>query len=157
MPVKKIFADEKGMVYLNCPFCGDVSVGRADSFANIPQPVQLTCICGNKYEIQIEFRKSFRKRIMLEGFYSRISPPGSFEKMAVTDISMGGCRFLPSNRHLLKNGDQIKVVFNLDNTNRTRISKEAIICNITEQSAGCKFAVTGNGYDPDIGFYLRSA
>jgi hypothetical protein len=156
MPVKIIFADTKGMVHLNCPSCGDVSVKPVDQFFDVPQPLQISCACGNAYEVQIEFRKSFRKKTNLEGFYSRVAPPGSVEKMTITDISMGGCRIYTENRHLLRKDDRVKLVFNLDDANRTKITKEAIICRFDERSAACKFLITGCGYDPDIGFYLRS-
>ena len=155
MPVK-IFADAKGMVRLNCPSCGDVSAQPVDQFFNVPQPLHISCTCGNTYEVQIEFRKSFRKKTRLEGFYARVAPPGSLEKMTVTDVSMGGCRFLTGNRHLLEKNDRVNLVFNLDDANRTKITKEAIICSFNERSIGCKYLVTGSGLDPDIGFYLRS-
>jgi hypothetical protein len=156
MPAKIIFADKKGMVYLNCPSCGDVSVRPVDQYFNMPQPLHISCTCGNTYEIQIEFRKSFRKKINLEGYYSRVHPPGSFEKMTITDISMGGCRFLTENRHLLRKDDLVKLVFNLDNATRTKITKEATICSFNERSVRCKFIDTSSGLDSDLGFYLRS-
>jgi hypothetical protein len=155
MPVK-IFVDTNGMVHLNCPYCRDVSERPVRWFHNIPQPLQISCACGKVYEAQIEFRKSFRKKAHLDGFYSRATPPGSFEKMTITDISMGGCRFLTSNRYLVKKDDRVKLVFNLDNTDHTKITKEAVICSFDGQSVGCKFLVTGNDLDPDIGFYLQS-
>jgi hypothetical protein len=157
MTAKVVFADTKGMLYLNCPSCGDVSVKPVDQFSNVPPPLHIPCACGNTYEIQIEFRKSFRKKTHLEGFYSRVAPPGNFEKMTVTDISMGGCQFLTAFKHLLKKDDRVKLAFNLDNANRTKITKDALICSLNERSAGCIFLVTGSrGLDPDIGFYLRS-
>ena len=156
MPRGIIFADTKGMVHLNCPSCGDVSVKPVDQFFNIPQPLHISCACGNTYEIKIEFRKSFRKTTHLEGFYALVTPPGNFEPMTITNISMGGCHFHTGNRHLLRNGDRIKLVFNLDNANRTKITREAMVCNFDERSISCKFFVTVAGLDPDIGFYLRT-
>ena len=156
MPAKIVFPDTKGLVHLHCPSCGDHSAKPVDQFFNIPQPMQIPCPCGNSYEVQIEFRKSFRKKTHIEGFYSRVAPPGSIEKMTITDISMGGCRFLTVNKNLLKKDDRVKLVFNLDDANRTKITREAVIYSITERSIGCKFSVTDCGYDPDLGFYLRS-
>ncbi len=156
MPRGIIFADTRGMVHLNCPSCGDVSVKPVDQFFNMPQPLRISCTCGNTYEVQIEFRKSFRKKTHLEGFYARATPPGSFEPMTIIDISMGGCHFHTGNKHFLRKGDRVKLVFNLDDANRTKIAREAIVCSFDEQSIRCKFFVTATGLDPDIGFYLRS-
>jgi hypothetical protein len=153
---KVIFADARGIVHLNCPSCGNVSLKPVDQFFNMHQPLHISCTCGDTYEVQIEFRKSFRKKTHLEGLYARVTPPGRFERMTIIDISMGGCHFHTGDRHFLKKGDRVTVVFNLDNANRTKITKEAMVCSFDERSVRCKFSVTATGLDPDIGFYLRS-
>lgn len=156
MPEKILFIDMNGMVHLNCPSCREASAKPADQFFNVPQPLQIACACGNAYEVRIEFRKSFRKKTRLEGFYAKVAPPGNFEKMTVTDVSMGGCCFVPANPHRLRKDDRVKLVFNLDNANCTKITREAQVCSFHERSVRCKFFTTPTGLDPDIGFYLRS-
>ena len=150
-----IFADARGMMHLNCPSCGYVNMKPADQFLNVPRPQRIPCICGNTYEVEIELRKCFRKKTHLEGLYGRVTPPGSFEQMTIVDISLGGCHFLTANRHSLKIGDRVKLAFDLDDANRTKITREAIVCNFDERSIRCKFVVTATGLDPDLGFYLR--
>jgi endogenous inhibitor of DNA gyrase (YacG/DUF329 family) len=159
MSVKAISLDAKGMVQVNCPFCGDSVVKRAESFPNSNQPngISVTCSsCEKTYEIQIDIRKVFRKKTFFDGFYSKMVPPGGFEKMTVVDLSLGGCNFLASSRHSLNPDDRIKLVFNLDNAQHTKIEKDAVVRVVTERQIGCEFAATASGYDPDIGFYLRS-
>jgi PilZ domain len=159
MTVKAMSVDGQGMISLNCPFCGDSSVKRAESFSNSNQPngVSITCSsCEKAYEIQIDIRKHFRKKTFFDGFYSKRVPPGSFEKMTVVDLSIGGCGFLAPGRHSLNPDDQIKLVFNLDNAEHTKIEKAAVVRNVKGRQIGCEFAATASGYDPDIGFYLRS-
>jgi PilZ domain. len=156
MTVKAISVDGQGMISLNCPFCGNSSVKRAESFPNSNQPngISITCSsCGKTYEIQIDVRKAFRKKTFFDGFYSKLGSPGGFEKMTVVDLSLGGCSFLASGRHSLNPDDQIKLVFNLDNAQHTKIEKDAVVRG---RQIGCEFAATASGYDPDIGFYLRS-
>jgi hypothetical protein len=157
MPTKIIVADKEGMVYLNCPSCRNISPQPVDHFLNVPQPLHISCTCGNTYEVQIEFRKSFRKKIHLEGFYARPVPSSSFEKMTIIDISMGGCRFFAYSAYHLRKDDRIKLTFNLDNANCTKITRDAKICSVDKWSVGCKFFVTCGSFDTDIGFYLRSA
>jgi hypothetical protein len=48
------------------------------------------------------------------------------------------------------------LVFNLDNAEHTKIEKFAVVRNVKGRQIGCEFAATASGYDPDIGFYLRS-
>jgi predicted RNA-binding Zn-ribbon protein involved in translation (DUF1610 family) len=159
MSVKAISVDAKGMVSLSCPFCGESSVRRAESFLNSNQPngINITCSsCGKAYEIQIDLRKAFRKKTFFDGFYSKLGTPGGFEKMTVVDLSLGGCSFLASGKHSLNPDDRIKVMFNLDDAQHTKIEKEAVVHIVTGRQIGCEFANTASGYDPDIGFYLRS-
>jgi transcription elongation factor Elf1 len=158
MSVKTISVDEKGMVFLNCPFCGNGSRRRAESFPNSNQPngISITCSsCGKTYEIQLDFRKAFRKITFFDGFYSKLGSPGGFEKMTVIDLSLGGCSFLASGRHSLNPDDRIKLVFNLDNAQHTKIEKDIVVRIVKGRQIGCEFIATASGYDPDIGFYLR--
>ena len=159
MSVKTISVNEKGMVFLNCPFCENSSRRRAESFPNSNQPngISITCSsCGKTYEIQLDFRKAFRKITFFDGFYSKLGSPGGFEKMTVVDLSLGGCSFLDSGRHSLNPDDRIKLVFNLDNAQHTKIEKDVVVRIVKGRQIGCEFIATASGYDPDIGFYLRS-
>jgi transcription elongation factor Elf1 len=158
MSVKTISVNEKGMVFLNCPFCENSSRRRAESFPNSNQPngISITCSsCGKTYEIQLDFRKAFRKITFFDGFYSKLGSPGGFEKMTVVDLSLGGCSFLASGRHSLNPDDRIKLVFNLDNAQHTKIEKDIVVRIVKGRQIGCEFIATASGYDPDIGFYLR--
>ena len=160
MSVKAMSVDAHGMVSLNCPFCGDSSVKRAESFLNSNQPngINITCSsCGKAYEIQIDLRKAFRKKTFFDGFYSKLGTPGGFEKMTIVDLSLGGCSFLASGKHSLNPDDRIKVVFNLDNTQHTKIEKDVVVRVVKGRQIGCEFAATAGGYNPDIGFYFMSA
>jgi transcription elongation factor Elf1 len=158
MSVKTISVNEKGMVFLNCPFCENSSRRRAESFPNSNQPngISITCSsCGKTYEIQLDFRKAFRKITFFDGFYSKLGSPGGFEKMTVIDLSLGGCSFLASGKHSLNPDDRIKLVFNLDNAQHTKIEKDIVVRIVKGRQIGCEFIATASGYDPDIGFYLR--
>jgi PilZ domain len=74
--------------------------------------------------------------------------------MTIVDLLLSGCGFLAPFRHSLNPDDKIKLVFNLDNTQHTKIEKAAVVRNIKGRQIGCEFATTASGYDPDIGFYL---
>jgi endogenous inhibitor of DNA gyrase (YacG/DUF329 family) len=159
MSVKTFSVNAKGMVALNCPFCGDSSIKQANSLPNGNQPtgIGVNCSsCGKTYVIQIDFRQFFRKNTSLNGFYSKLVPPGGLERMTVVDISLGGCGFTTSRPHSLNPDDRIKLVFNLDDAKHTRVEKDAAVRAVKgTHQIGCEFAPTASGYDPDIGLYLR--
>ena len=160
MSVRAVSVNKKGMVYVNCPFCWDSSKKHANSLPNGNQPtgISVTCSnsdCGKTYEIQLDFRKAFRKITFFDGFYSKLGSSGGFEKMTIVDLSLGGCSFLASGRHSLNPDDRIKLVFNLDNAQHTKIEKDVVVRIVKGRQIGCEFIATASGYDPDIGFYLR--
>lgn len=153
MTVRIVVADERGMIYLLCPFCGDNSMKPAKLFP-LHQPVSMACSCGKTYEFQIEIRKDFRKKTALKGYYVKQGSAGDFEKMTVIDLTLDDCCLLASDKHTLHPGDSIKVVFKLDNANRTEIKRYATVLRVMENKIGCQFVAT-KIYDPELGFYMK--
>jgi len=154
MSATVIFTDRDGMVVLHCPFC---EKSRRESAAKYPSnvPFKMDCVaCGASYEIQIEVRKFFRKDIAFEGLLTRLDPSGLSEKVAVVNLSYGGCGFQASEKHGLKKGHLIKVCFTLDDAMKTMIRKEATVRFVKDRYIGCEFSPTVGGMEPDIGFYL---
>ena len=152
MTARTVFADEKGMIYVLCPFCGDNSMKLAKLFP-VHQPVAIACSCGNAYEFQIEVRKNFRRGTALGGFYLKDDAPDYFLKMTVTDLSLDGCCLRVSDKHTLHVGDSIKVVFKLDNAKRTEIKRHATVLRVVGNIIGCQ--LTRDVYDPELGFYVK--
>jgi len=151
--VRIVVADERGMIYLLCPFCGDNNIKPVKLFP-IHQPVSVACSCGKTYEFQIETRKDFRKKTALKGFYVKQDSAGDFEKMTVIDLTLDGCCLLASDKHTLHLGDSINVVFKLDNANHTEIKRYATVRRVMGNKIGCQF-VAKKVYDPELGFYVK--
>lgn len=105
-----------------------------------------------------ESRKSPRIKTILEGFYWKVSSPGIFDamkKMSVINLSLGGCCLHVSSENVPDLYDRIKLVFNLDNANRTRINMEASVCRVTGNQIGCKFSAKLTGYEPQFVSYIN--
>ena len=152
MGIKKVFADNKGMIYVLCPSCRQSSMKEAKLFP-LHQPVSITCSCGNTQELQIEIRKDFRKETRLDGFYIKKDSPDDFENMTVTDLSLDGCSLRVDDQHTLKPGDRIKVVFRLDNAKRTKIARDATVLRVLGNTIGCK--LSRDVFDPELGYYVK--
>jgi hypothetical protein len=155
VPVKVIFVDDKGMVYLLCPFCGEGSKRPVEQFMHIHKPITISCSCGNTYDVQIDARKTYRKETSLEGLYAKLASPGDFESMTVVNLTFSGCGLLAYKEPSLKEGDWIKLAFKLDDAKRTQIKRNAVVRRVIGNYIGCQFKATA-AYDPDIGFYLRA-
>lgn len=152
MAVLKIIVDEKKMVCLVCPFCGNYSIKEAKHFP-VHQPVSMTCSCGKTYEFQIETRKEFRKETSLKGFYTKSESTYAYSEMTVIDLTLDGCCLLTTDKHKLIIGDSIRVLFKLDNDARAEIKRYGTVRWIKGNKIGCQF--DKRHYDPDLGFYVR--
>lgn len=93
----------------------------------------------------------------LEGSYWKLSSSdqfGKIEKAAIVNISLAGC-CLFANPHSLTLYDRINLIIRLDDTNHTRIQREATVCRIVDNHIGCRFATKLGGYEPALGLYLK--
>ena len=93
MTVVKVFADEKGQIFLRCPFCNNSGLHSAKLFP-IHETVIMSCSCGKTYEFQIETRKEYRKKTDLAGFYVKQDLDGTFQPVIIIDLTLRGCCFL---------------------------------------------------------------
>jgi hypothetical protein len=152
MPVKKVFANAKGMIFLLCPFCGENSEKPAKQFP-MHQQISISCSCGKTYEFQIETRNEFRKQTTLGAIYWKLDSPDKFQKATIADLSLNGFCLCTSGEHTLQSNDLIKVNFKLDDSRRTKIDREARVCWIAGNKIGCQFTSTPP-YDPKVGFYV---
>ena len=153
--IKKLYVDPAGMVTFICPKCGESRKESAEQYKEYKGSVKIECRCTNVYEVQLEFRKSFRKETFLDGLYYRTSHSGDWGKMVVRDLSLGGCRFETSKANLLDLGEEIKIEFVLDDSRNSNIRKNAVVSDIEGRFVGCKFSDPPGSINSEIGFYLR--
>ena len=153
--IKKLYVDEAGMVTFLCSKCGNSWKQPVVKYRDHVGSVKLSCVCGYDSEVNIEFRKFFRKDTELEGIYYRTTPEGHWGKMIVRNLSVLGCRFEMIRKDPLAAGEEIKMQFTLDNPRKSIIKKKAIISEVVGSSVGCRFSEPPGYIDSELGFYLR--
>ena len=66
--ITKAYVDDKGFVLLVCSNCNTIQQQEAKSYGGAKGPISITCgNCGNVYDVEIEFRKFYRKGIRVDG------------------------------------------------------------------------------------------
>ncbi|MEN6320637.1 MAG: PilZ domain-containing protein [Syntrophaceae bacterium] len=153
--MKKLYVAADGTVTFICPKCGSMVKEPAQKYKDHKGSLKVECSCSHSYEVQLEFRKFYRKETNIAGLYMRSSHAGDWGKMVVKNLSMGGCGFETWKKSTLVQGEEIKLEFKLDNTRGSIIKKKAVVCEVDGQYVGCKFAEPPGAYDPDLGFYLK--
>jgi hypothetical protein len=154
--IKKLYVNIDGTITFICPNCGLARRGFADQYKDHKGSIKIECPCTNVYEIQLEFRKYYRKETALEGIYYRSAHSGDWGKMVVKNLSMGGCGFETINTCTLVQGEEIKLEFVLDRGRDITIRKKAVVTEMEGRYVGCKFSQPPGFVDPDLGFYLKA-
>jgi predicted RNA-binding Zn-ribbon protein involved in translation (DUF1610 family) len=153
--IKKLYVTADGTVTFICPKCGDARKESVQQYKEHTDPIKINCTCSNIYEVQLEFRKFYRKETRLDGLYFRSSHPDDWGKMVVRNLSVEGCGFETMKKNNLGAGEEIKVEFTLDDHRNSMIRQKAVVLVSEGNFVGCRFSRPPNLVDPDLAFYLR--
>ena len=122
--------------------------------------VTVRCACRKQFAAVLEKRRSQRKAVQLEGYFTTAGEfgPGDAKgnvwgPMVVKNLSKTGLRFYSSRVSLIDPGDLLMVRFNLDNSNKALIHKKAQVISIQKNEVGCRFE-GADEYDITLGFYF---
>ena len=155
--ITKAYVDDKGFVLLVCSNCNTIQQQEAKSYGGAKGPISITCgNCGYVYDVEIEFRKFYRKGIRVDGLYFGVSNPKIWGKMVLKNVSMQGCGFETMGANPFQPGDLIKIEFQLNDAKRSVIKKQAAVRSTFKKYVGCQFQDLPNAMDADLGFYLRT-
>jgi len=155
MVIQKAYVNTDGTAAFICPHCGESKTADVSRFKNQKDPLKVRCVCKNIYGVQLEFRRSYRKPVNLQGKYKKVGEDGFWRPMIVKNISTGGCGFFTNSMHKLELEETIHVEFKLDDPKKSLISKSAIVRVIEDKYIGCQFIIQPGTYDAALGFYLK--
>jgi hypothetical protein len=127
-----------------CPKCEKAKTIDATKYINIKNEIKVNCKCpcGHSFQAFLERRNYQRKEVTLPGIYSRKINGQEVEKgkIVVTQLSRSGIRFRPHIKPAFKVGDQLRIIFNLNDQDKSLIQKKAVIMNISdEMNVGLEF------------------
>ena len=152
--VKTIYVGPNNVVPLVCPQCGNRKTMNVEKFKGRGTPLTLKCRCKTATKVFLEFRKAYRKKVDLKGFYVLNLYEGEQKgRIAVLNISRKGIGFKTLAKHDLSQGDEIRVNFTLDDQKRSKIEKRAIVRSTNGGYVGCEF-INEADIGGELGFYL---
>ena len=152
-PVKS-FVIEGGKAHIVCPSCSHAATIRVDMDRNHKHAFKVKCKCKKTFNLQLEFRKQYRKPTELEGSYALEKATTGNNRIQVVDLSLTGACFEVMGIHDIQPGQRGTIVFTLDNRKETVLDKNVIIRSVSGKRIGCEFA-DDTAFDRDLGFYVR--
>jgi hypothetical protein len=154
MNVQKSFVNTNGIAIIKCPACGIIKNLSVAQFLGKRHVVKIRCSCNCQWDIQLDFRRTYRKKTKLAGTYTLEQPASGFGLMTVLNISRSGVGFSVTGLHEIKIGLKVRLRFTLDDKKCTLIDKLAVIKAVKDSCIGCEF-IANQIYDKDLGFYLQ--
>ncbi|MCF8026024.1 MAG: PilZ domain-containing protein [Desulfobacteraceae bacterium] len=152
----KVRVTSQNMVSVSCPRCKkgrDIHAARFKGHRDI----RIKCPCGNAWQVQVEYRREYRKKTELKGSYKALpkdGKPGDAGRMKVVDLSRRGVRMQISNLpYGLDVGDRLNIEFKLDDANQSTIRREVVVKNLHPPYVGAVFH-NPPVEDNILGFYL---
>jgi hypothetical protein len=156
---KKYYVNKDGLITIQCPFCEKNRTISVENFRNKVQTLKIKCSCKNTFDIDIEFRKYYRKKTNIIGSYRPVQVTHESAKACiVTDLSLGGLAIKTTNDPTIKAGDELIINFRLDIKKQNLIEKTIKVLHVDSNNgiAGGSFLESNlTSQDKDIYFYLK--
>lgn len=151
--METIYTDSTNRVTVICPKCGFEQNIDTTNFKDTQKKLKARCRCGEPYQFTIEFRKRYRKDVVLPGEYI-ILGRGEKEEIIIRELSFTGIQFeSPGPHHILKD-DTLVVTFKLDNHWRSKIRKLVKVIWVRDLIVGANY-IESKLYENDLEFYLK--
>ena len=153
MEIQKVYVRHDGTTVVKCHNCGTTRTVDAAKLKKRGKPLKLRCSCQAVFQIFFEFRSAYRKKSCPDGYYAKLSVINEWLKMRIDSISMTGVGFTTLNRNDLRKSDRVMVKISLDDREKSKIEKRAVVKWVQDRYIGCNFIETDK-YDKVLGFYL---
>ena len=147
-PGIKLFVPSNLIATFSCPHCENSRQQDVSKFFEDKAVLRLRCKCScqNRFMVILERRRSIRKAVHLEGYLKRINLKSYIIQklikysVKVENLSKHGFRIKLLKKVPLKEGEKVKIEFNLDNSDRSRVSRTArVIKMVSPVDICCEF------------------
>ncbi len=156
----QIFVSDTNTFIVSCPYCPRSREFRVDELPpDLPNPFIYECPCGNPSSVLVNFRRTYRRSVHLQGSLTVASNVRTFDRSCtVLDISQTGMRLAVTSAKNLVEGELITVRVVLDDLQRTKLDPLCVIREIIPEKSRFILGVEYVSPDPflkeALGFYL---
>ncbi len=171
---QRTFVKPDDTATITCPACQIIKTISVAKFRSTRHTITVRCACGHSFPVALDFRRHYRKKTTLPGFYDTAAldfdtkkwkkarltgvytlqaPAIGTGQMLVTNISLGGLQFFTSDDHAIEAGHKARVAFTLDDRNQTELIKNVVIQSVNDHVIGCRFA-EGETLEQALRYYL---
>jgi hypothetical protein len=163
---QSVYVGPDNSATVTCPHCKiryKVDVGKVTAPR---RTAKLKCKCEHAFSVFFECREHPRrdldgkgyyrtiKQVHVRGQYRTVPASKGFADMLLRNISRSGIGFVVPTGHELDIGNEVEVMFTLDDEDQTRLERTAVVRRLGEGNyVGCEFMDVGH-FDKATGFYV---
>jgi hypothetical protein len=153
----KVHVAQDNYISFSCPYCEKSYRVSVAKFKNTKHKLGTRCTCRKRFEVELNFRRFYRKGVNIVGEYKHLSSgSGEWLLMTVMNLSMSGLRFKAIGQTGIKKGDALRVKLSLDNKKDDPMDKEVVVRDVGGGGQyGCEF-INLAYEEKELGFYLFS-
>ncbi len=150
----KAHVAQDNYISFSCPYCEKTYRISVAKFKEKKHQLITRCKCGKRFEIDLNFRRFYRKKMAIIGKFINLSSDSdqSFV-MTVINLSMSGLRLKTDGPTSINKDDTLRVKFFLDIKKAKQLDKEVVVRDVGEGQYGCEF-VNLAYEEKELGFYL---
>ena len=151
----KAFVRSNNTATIICPACNAAKKISAEPYRSKNKGIKVRCRCGEVFTLRLDFRSHYRKLTDLPGTYA-ITTQGKTGGgvIHIRNISREGIGFTVTGMHHLEPGLELTLKFRLDDKQKTKLEKKAIVRLVEKNYIGCQFVKTAVE-EKALGFYLQ--
>ena len=136
--MQKVFVDHTNQVKVICPKCGLEKTTNVFKFKNTHKRLKANCKCGEVFRFALNYRKHFRKKVMLSGEYF-IQEKNIRDDIFIKDISISGINFITYKEHNFSKNDTVELKLAMDDQMEPEIHASIKIKWINDRNVGAQF------------------
>ena len=112
---QKYFVNRQEVLTIRCRSCGKESTIPIDSLKNRKHSLKVTCTCAESFDIELEFRKDFRKKTEISGTVRPVTTPKQRARQCtIADHSEGGLLLHLADEVPVRKNDKLIVSYQPD-------------------------------------------
>ena len=152
--IQRVYVDQTNQVKVICPKCGLEKNINVFKFKDTHKRLKVNCKCGEVFRLALNFRKHFRKEVMLSGEYF-IQKENVRDDIFIKDISLSGINFVTFKEHNFAKDDTVELKLAIDDKTEPEIYASIKIKWINDRNVGAQFN-NQKSLEKDLRFILSS-
>jgi PilZ domain len=136
--IQRVYVDQTNQVKVTCPKCGLEKNINVFKFKDTHKRLKATCRCGEVFRFALNYRKHYRKSVMLSGEYF-IQEKNVRDDIFIKDISMSGINFITFREHNFSQEDTVELKLALEDESEPEIHASIKIKWINDRNVGAQF------------------